>query len=682
MSGVLHGVVASLKAAAAAATDAFFEYVTLLLNTSATNGAQNNTFLDSSTNNFSITRNGDTTQGSFNPYMPSGYWSGFFDGTGDYLSVPRNNAFLPGANTDFTVEAWVYMTATPGATGGRVVGFGEYGTDSDWAFYIDNTNKLALYINSVVTAYPTTINVPLNTWTHIAASRSGTGSNNLKVFINGVGASFTTNATLISTGLRNLTIGADQNGDEENFTGYISNLRFVNGTGVYTADFTPPTTPLTAITNTSLLCLQDNRFKDNSTNNFTITRNGDTRISKFAPFNPPASYSTASYGGSGYFDGAGDYLSVPRNSAFVPGANTDFTVEAWVYLTATPGSAPALIAGLGEYGTDSDWSFEINSSRQLTFYISAIVTSFTNTGTLVPLNTWTHVAASRSGTGTNNLKVFVNGVGQSFTTNSTTVGTGSRNLTIGADQNGDEANFTGYISNLRFVNGTGVYTTDFTPPTTPLTAITNTSLLLNFTNAGIYDAATINDGQTVGNAQVSTTQAKWGTTSMRFDGTGDWLSLVGGNQSRLFDQLTASGKVNTVELWLYLVSRNGSRDYLIGNCNGGSGWSYDLDPAGDVVIETGGGVTNVILSTKVSAGVWQHLAFVNNGTNIIVYLNGTNVGSTAVLSPASNTLPLTVGGRQDNSLIINGYIQDVRITNGYARYTANFTAPTAAFPTL
>jgi len=186
----------------------------------------------------------------------------------------------------------------------------------------------------------------------------------------------------------------------------------------------------------------------------------------------------------------------------------------------------------------------------------------------------------------------------------------------------------------------------------------------------------------VGNAQVSTTQAKWGTTSMRFDGTGDWLSLVGGNQSRLFDQLTASGKVNTVELWLYLVSRNGSRDYLIGNCNGGSGWSYDLDPAGDVVIETGGGVTNVILSTKVSAGVWQHLAFVNNGTNIIVYLNGTNVGSTAVLSPASNTLPLTVGGRQDNSLIINGYIQDVRITNGYARYTANFTAPTAAFPTL
>jgi hypothetical protein len=116
MSGVLHGVVASLKAAAAAATDAFFEYVTLLLNTSATNGAQNNTFLDSSTNNFTVTRNGDTTQGSFNPYMPSGYWSGFFDGTGDYLSTPLGQTPLQLSNSDFTFEAWVYKVAGTSGT--------------------------------------------------------------------------------------------------------------------------------------------------------------------------------------------------------------------------------------------------------------------------------------------------------------------------------------------------------------------------------------------------------------------------------------------------------------------------------------------------------------------------------------------------------------------------------------
>ncbi|HUX02614.1 MAG TPA: LamG-like jellyroll fold domain-containing protein, partial [Phycisphaerae bacterium] len=145
MSGVLHGVIASLKAAAAAATDSFFKYVTLLLNTTSTNGAQNNTFLDSSTNNFTVTRNGNTTQGTFSPFSQTG-WSNYFDGTGDYLSVPRNNAFLPVANEDFTFEAWVYLTATPGAQGALIAGLGEYGVDSDWNFDVNSSLQVGFYI--------------------------------------------------------------------------------------------------------------------------------------------------------------------------------------------------------------------------------------------------------------------------------------------------------------------------------------------------------------------------------------------------------------------------------------------------------------------------------------------------------------------------------------------------------
>ena len=65
--------------------DPQFNYVTMLLHGDGTNGAQNNTFLDSGPNTFSITRNGNTTQGSFSPYGSG--WSNFFDGTGDYLSI-------------------------------------------------------------------------------------------------------------------------------------------------------------------------------------------------------------------------------------------------------------------------------------------------------------------------------------------------------------------------------------------------------------------------------------------------------------------------------------------------------------------------------------------------------------------------------------------------------------------
>ena len=65
-------------AVTAAPSDPQFDYVTLLLNGDGTNGAQNNTFLDSSTNAFTITRNGNTTQGSFSPY--GSLWSNYLNG--------------------------------------------------------------------------------------------------------------------------------------------------------------------------------------------------------------------------------------------------------------------------------------------------------------------------------------------------------------------------------------------------------------------------------------------------------------------------------------------------------------------------------------------------------------------------------------------------------------------------
>jgi hypothetical protein len=103
----------------------------------------------------------------------------------------------------------------------------------------------------------------------------------------------------------------------------------------------------------------------------------------------------------------------------------------------------------------------------------------------------------------------------------------------------------GYISDIRVVKGTAVYTTTFTPPTAPLNAITNTSYLLKFTNAGIYDHAMLNDLETVGNAQVSTSVVKYGTGSMYFDGAGDYLS-------RPASSLYALGTGDfTIEAWVY-----------------------------------------------------------------------------------------------------------------------------------
>jgi hypothetical protein len=75
----------------------------------------NHTFLDSSSNKFLITRNGNSTQGTFSPY--GGNWSNYFDGTGDVLVGPTSNTvFQLTANggTGLTVEAWIYPTNVTG----------------------------------------------------------------------------------------------------------------------------------------------------------------------------------------------------------------------------------------------------------------------------------------------------------------------------------------------------------------------------------------------------------------------------------------------------------------------------------------------------------------------------------------------------------------------------------------
>ena len=656
MSGVLHGVVASL---AGRVRDAFFRYVTLLLNTSATNGAQNNTFLDSSTNNFSITRNGDTTQGSFNPYTPSGYWSGFFDGTGDWLSVPDNAAFTLGSG-DFTVEAWVYN----GGTGVRQIICGQIdsaGTIPSLSVYLEKTaaNKLLGAVGSGSTLYAatSTADLPLNQWVHVAFVRNG---NTGTLYINGSSdGTVSLTGVTVNDSTNTFSIGRLGEFNSLFFPGYISNFRLVKGTAVYTANFTPSTTPLTAITNTALLCLQDNRFIDRSTNAFAITRNGDTSISKFAPFNPPASYSTASYGGSGYFDGTGDYLSIADSAAIRFGTGT-FTIQGWVYRGAA--GATHTIAAKG--GASTGWVLQITSTNVLRF---TDTTTNIDTTTTIPASTWAHVAVVRTGTGANGLKLYINAV-ESATGTSSTDFSQTNALNIGADRSNANA-FNGYVSNLKYTVGTAE---SISVPASPITGGT---VLLNFTNAGIFDAATINNGQTVGNAQVSTTQAKWSPTSIAFDGTGDYVTVIDKPELRI-----GTGDF-TIEGWVYL-NATGVAYGLVSKGTASTGWSVNVTSGNKLQFSYT--ATQLTGATSLASGTWYYFAVVRSGTasgNLRVILNGSTDATSAgaVNDNFNQTNVLYVGADRVAGAVLNGYLQDVRITNGYARTTST---PTAAFPTL
>jgi hypothetical protein len=663
----------SMLAAAAGAggedVDPDFANTVLLLHGDGTNGAQNNTFLDSSTNNFTITRNGNTTQGSFTPFSkPDGRFGNFFDGSGDYLSS-TSVALITSAVTTFTVEAWVYLTATPPSDANNISAFCTLdgqptGPTNYMSFGPKNDGKLYLFWfdGAVKSATGTTV-LSLNTWYHIACV---VNSNSIQFYIDGVADAMggTTTLTTRSGTQGNFAIGSSSAGV---ITGYISNFR-VTTTAVYTAAFTP-SGPLTNITNTKILTCQSNRFIDNSTNAYALTANGDVKVTPFSPFPITTEYSPSVNGGSGYFDGSGDYLAFGPTSNIGTG---QFTIEAWVYFTLSPSSR-------GLWGTDKSTSGGFTIRVNSTTNVTLDVTGGGGTSFTVPtinINEWTHIACVRDSS--NNTTVFVNG--QRASTGAVTVTTSFDYLAgLGLIYPTTQNSVYGYIASARILTGSAIYDptqTTCTVPTSPLTAVSGTQFLCNFTNAGIFDNTCFNNLETVADAQIDTTTKKYGTGSMEFDGTGDNLTIAS-NPSVWF----GSGPF-TIEMWLYPNNAASEQMLVSGSDTGGLFLGMNIDGANRIALgRKGVGVDNQVSYTY-STGAWIHLACTRDSSNNVrFYVDGTQVGSTGTNSNSFANSALNIAF-EPTQKYLNGFIDDLRITK-LARYTgASFTPPTKAFPNI
>jgi hypothetical protein len=200
----------------------------------------------------------------------SGSGSIALSGTLQSISTPSNSVFAFGTG-DFTVEAWVYTNTLSGERGffqiSEVAGGFNTTYNAGMIITIGSSPTINANVgNTNITSGATTI--AANTWYHIAVTRA---SNSVRLFINGalVGGPTTVTANLTGT---NAVVGGYFN---NNFlwNGNVSNLRVVKGTAVYTSAFTPSTTPLTAISGTSLLMntVSGAQLVDGSSNSITLT---------------------------------------------------------------------------------------------------------------------------------------------------------------------------------------------------------------------------------------------------------------------------------------------------------------------------------------------------------------------------------------------------------------------------
>ena len=225
-----------------------------------------------------------------------------------------------------------------------------------------------------------------------------------------------------------------------------------------------------------------------------------------------------------------------------------------------------------------------------------------------------------------------------------------------------------------------------------------TSLLLPFDGS---DAATStsdlsNRNGTVsfaGTAQLSTGQSKFGGSSLLLDGNSDYVSISDSYWNTAFD----SGDF-TVESWVRFDSGvlDGSTavEFMAtrGNSGGSStnGWGLrkynDNFIAWYMRIGSSWVYLNYSQGTKttVSADTWYHVAVTRSGNTWKLFLNGTaedtitNSGSITSANGDRFVIGALAGGNFSADLYMDGYIEDVRVTIGHARYTSNFTAPTTA----
>lgn len=408
----------------------------------------------------------------------------------------------------------------------------------------------------------------------------------------------------------------------------------------------------------------------------TVTPYGDIKIST----------TQSKFGGSSaYFDGTGDYLEVTKsnNERAWDFSTTDWTLECWVYPLDTASraifeprnpthSAILLFTNGGKFAgyasSGAGWNISIIGA-----------TSYS-------ANQWYHLAFVKYG---NLFILFVNGQVDGTGTYSGALMSLPNPLLIGKDSGNFQANWYGYIDSFKLTSGRALYTESFTLPTEEPQYdpyYEYVELLLPFNgpnNSTVFGDYSLNRNivTSYGDVKISTTQSKFGGSSAYFDGTTDCLK-VGPSSNFTF----GTGNF-TIEFYIYIVARSHTSVLYDGrdtttNTNRICIFD-DYQSTGKFVLFNNMAATRPIQSsTTPPIGQWTHFALCRSLGQTKMFINGVKEGSTYSDSTDYQDVNVGIGASAltgDNLLYsLNGYIDELRVTKGIARYTTNFTPPDKA----
>ena len=340
------------------------KYTTALITSVGANNAVNNSFDDKSTNDYTITANGDVHQTTFSPYRHGGH-SIYFDGD-DAIGVGVGSYALDWSNGQtWTIEFWMQRQGRnpdghifmkyPGG-GSNISGIRAYVSGSE--------GRIGLHYNSgtELTTAGSRANIADGDWHHVAVTR---GSGYFKIWVDGqLDATVSNTASDGMASSSSWAIGRHGSGTASAYLKdtLLRDFRIV-GSEVYTSNFTPPTEPLTAISGTQVLIANGLPYiKDLSSNATPLTYYGAPTTNGAGPHDKPE-YTAATHLGSAQFDGTGDYLESDNNNIANFGTG-DFTLEGWIWVP-NRSALYTIVDGRRSLTSADGWSVAISTAGTL-----------------------------------------------------------------------------------------------------------------------------------------------------------------------------------------------------------------------------------------------------------------------------------------------------------------------------
>lgn len=630
----------------------------------------------------------------------------YFNGISQYLSFVANAEFSNAGliNPSFTWEAWIFPTPAsgwPNVTAMSLFDFRSTET-GEGQFYIAIDGVLS-YWNGT-NNYRASIALTANTWSHVVCQWDGT-QNVLRFFIDGVEVGVTYIAAGITMAASpTCRIGVNYTGADY-FFGYMQDAKITRGKAVYSRKFTPPTAEYddtdpywsNVVLNMKMNGAEDGTtFTEDKGKAVTLVGAGVKTKEKEKMLGTAAATFTT----------AGSYLYLDDSDDWNFDAG-DFTIEGYFNFNplclngAGTGQVTAhLLSRVNDTTGTGDWgllyrngSYTSNVNK-LHFYCTTDGTSATRIDLFAnffpePLN-WYHIALQRS---ENYLSLFVDGVeiAGKYIGTSAIWNASSSPLYIGTDT-AISKQFYGQMDNIRITKGAARYTINgFSTPSQMLSSAVDDrfkELKVEFFNS-CHSAAVMGNGRneviqssaftSLGDVYITDEDYKFYGTCLKVVKSAAAPSFIfegGGYDYKSF----LTDQDFTIECW-FKTSVTATAmviiDMLGMNSGTKNGWQLGMNSSGYVTfITTRGGTMTGTSATN--NGAWHHCAITRAGNTMNLYVDGTRqttaTGAAYGFYSFDWVTPPSLGAQYHNTrnaaLDYTGYIQDVRITKGVARYTA------------